>query len=126
MKTALVVEPFASIAQVMQGLLKDFGFHVDGVTSEAIDEGKATSRRYDVAIVDIDQNNKGWRNYGLHIAGTVKKAGRPVISIPDHHIDMETIRRLGWLILAERFTMGHLHGAIECAMAEQANVTEAA
>ena len=121
MKTALVVEPFASIAQVMQGLLEDLGFHVEVVTSEAIDEGKATSGHYDVAIINIDQNNRGWRNYGLYIASMVKKAGVPVIMIPDYRIDVRTIERFGWLMLTKPFTIGSLQEAVERAMSEQLN-----
>ena len=117
-KRAIVIEPYQRIADVIGGLLEELGFEVDFDAAGQMAGRPISSRPYDLAIINLDQNNPDWRDYGLELASQVRASGVRVIMIPDHQLDERTIRGHGWLMLCKPFTLKRLKDVIESAMEE--------
>jgi hypothetical protein len=79
----LLVEPYDVVADVMADMLDQLGFKVTVIASGTLRKNPS-EKDYRCILINLDQNNRQWRDQGLKLAEVASKVEWPVVMIPDH------------------------------------------
>lgn len=111
-KRILLLEPYDLVADLLKELLDHLDYIADVETSGEIDEHNLQSRGYVCVLINLDQNRKGWPDYGIQLANIASRLNIPVVMIPDHETAAKTIDANGWHRIEKPFTIANLSEAI--------------
>jgi DNA-binding response OmpR family regulator len=111
----LLIEPYELVAELLVEVLEDLDYESDVVTSGSVQESDLRAKKYHCVLINLDQNDVGWRNKGLRLAEMASGIGLPVVMIPDHELAIAEIEANGWLHFDKPFTLANVEHVLRAA-----------